>query len=221
MHDNSLLMFNRHGREHVAASTRVLEIGPDGIPSSYRQSLGSDAPAVWHTADVATSTDADSGRSVFGQHGAGQLDHVLTDPYRIPVADSTYDCVLSGQVAEHVPEVWRWFGELARVVTPGGVVVSISPVSWPYHEAPVDCWRIYPEGMRALHSSAGLVTELARWESLEPPPSRRTFPGTGAPQTGAQARLAPRLRRLVGWPTPVAVDLISVGRRPVARRPSA
>jgi hypothetical protein len=31
-----------------------------------------------------------------------------------------------------------------------GMSSSVNPVSWVFHEAPVDCWRIYPEGMKAL-----------------------------------------------------------------------
>ena len=49
-------------------------------------------------------------------------------------------------------------------------MITIAPVSWPYHEDPVDCWRIYPDGLRALYDEVGLRTELALCEGLEPPP---------------------------------------------------
>jgi len=29
-------------------------------------------------------------------------------------------------------------------------------VSWPYHEAPVDCYRYYPEGMKSVFEEADL-----------------------------------------------------------------
>ena len=40
--------------------------------------------------------------------------------------------------------------EVARVVKPDGLVITIAPVSWPYHAAPIDCWRVYPAGLNAL-----------------------------------------------------------------------
>ncbi len=46
--------------------------------------------------------------------------------------------------------------ELSRVVRPGGYIVTVNPVSWPYHEAPIDCWRVFPDGMQALLDDAGL-----------------------------------------------------------------
>lgn len=88
----------------------------------------------------------------------------------IPASDDTFDLVLSGSVIVHVRRPWQWMEELARVCRPGGVVATVGPVSWPYHEAPVDCWRVYPEGMRALCEDAGLVVEFSACESLERPP---------------------------------------------------
>jgi hypothetical protein len=58
--------------------------------------------------------------------------------------------------------------EVARVCKPGGLVVTINPVSWKYHLAPVDCWRIYPDGMKALYEDAGLEMRESVCESLEP-----------------------------------------------------
>lgn len=69
---------------------------------------------------------------------------------RFPVPSDSYDILLSGRVIEHVRKIWRWFPEVARMCKPGGLVMTMNPVSWHYHEAPVDCWRPYPGGMKAL-----------------------------------------------------------------------
>ena len=37
------------------------------------------------------------------------------------------------------------------IISPNGYIITINPVSWKYHEAPVDCWRIYPEGMKTIN----------------------------------------------------------------------
>ena len=151
MHENSRLMFERYGRPFIRAGDRVLEIGPDAIPSTYqRATLGQ--VACWHTLDF---------------RGDPLLTYTLDEPYRFPIADCTYDVVISGQVAEHVPMLWQWMEEVARVCRTSGTVITIAPVTWPYHEAPQDCWRIYPEGLRALYEHAGLTTVFARWDSVE------------------------------------------------------
>jgi SAM-dependent methyltransferase len=97
--------------------------------------------------------------------------------YAFPIDDDCYDIVLSGQVVEHVPRIWRWMREVSRVCKEGGVVITINPVSWQYHEAPLDCWRAYPEGMKALYEDSSLDVLLSRWESLETPGYTRYIPG--------------------------------------------
>jgi len=146
-----------------------------------------------------------------------RLTFQLEDPYVFPVADASYDVIVSGQVAEHVPKLWRWMVEVARVCRPGGIVVTVAPVSWPYHEAPQDCWRIYPDGFRALYEDAGLDVLVAEWDSAD--------------LDGLRGRLPRRFRGKRGWsqlaglmlllhdrlklPIEGAFDTIAIGQRPV------
>ena len=152
MHTNSLLLYQRHVLPRLNPGQRLLEIGPDAFPaSSFRQATPS-APHVWETLDI---------------HENEALTFRATNDYAFPITDASYDVVFSAQVLEHVRKPWLWMKEVARVCRPGGLVITINPISWPYHEAPVDCWRIYPEGHRALADEAGLTVELAVFESLE------------------------------------------------------
>jgi ubiquinone/menaquinone biosynthesis C-methylase UbiE len=57
--------------------------------------------------------------------------------------------------------------EIKRVLKPGGRVITINPVSWPFHEAPIDCWRIFPSGIRALAGESDMEIVLNLFESLE------------------------------------------------------
>ncbi len=152
MHLNSQLLLKKHGLHLFRPGVKVLEIGPDNHPSSFRKLIG-DVAMQWDTIDI-----FEDPRLTFRTNGE----------YSFPIPDNTYDIVVSGQVVEHVRKTWVWIKELARVCKPGGAVLTINPVSWGYHEAPIDCWRIYPEGMKTLHEEAGLKTELSTSEALEP-----------------------------------------------------
>lgn len=206
MHDNSLLIFRKFVAQRIPIDGRILEIGPDASPSTYCREAG--LPGGWETADLAAHTGSFS----WDQSTA---DVLMRSEYEIPVSADTYDVVLSGQVVEHVRAIWTWMRELARITKPGGRVIIISPISWPYHEAPVDCWRIYPAGMEALCAFASLSCEFSWWGSLEPKPSRRTYPGAGADSfSPRQGTLQSRIRRLIGWPQPVSYDMVTVALKP-------
>jgi SAM-dependent methyltransferase len=66
------------------------------------------------------------------------------------------DVVISGQVLEHAEYFWITALEMARVLKPGGLICLIAPSAGPEHRYPVDCWRFYPDGMRAIAKFAHL-----------------------------------------------------------------
>jgi SAM-dependent methyltransferase len=153
MHKNSELLFTSYALPLFKTLHRVLEVGPEGVGITLHQRLVNQ----------------------FGAHPTWELTDIADIPglafrmceYVMPVDNDTYDLVLSAQVIEHVRRPWLWMHELRRVCKPGGYVITICPVSWPFHEHPVDCWRIYPDGMQALHDEVGLSTFLIRCESLD------------------------------------------------------
>jgi ubiquinone/menaquinone biosynthesis C-methylase UbiE len=211
MHINSALVFNKYVKKYIESGMKVLEIGPNGHPSSFCVAVCNSA-VEWHTLDIIKDD---------------RLNYVGTDPYTFPIPDNSFDVVSSAQVIEHVHKPWVWIKELARVCKPGGRVVTINPVSWPYHEAPVDCWRIYPEGMKTLYEDAGLHVELAEVATLESIRSRNALPGSGAVDPKVtkvkpgmkkkyfEAEEVTSLRSLVikifGWPVTYSVEGVTVG----------
>lgn len=158
MHLNSELIFRKHGVPFFKDQDKILEIGPAGSPSEY-QKVVNNPKIVWHTIDFADTT--------FINSSTDNLTYKLTSPYKFPVEDKTYDIVLSGQVIEHVEKIWEWLKEIKRVTKDDGLIVTVNPVSWPYHEAPIDCWRIYPNGIIALAEEVGLDVVFCKTESLE------------------------------------------------------
>ena len=108
----------------------------------------------------------------------------------VPVSDRERDvrrrAIGSG---EHVRKTWVWIKETARVCETSGTVITIDPVSWPHYEAPMDCWRAFPEGMKAPYAEAELEVLGSVWESLE-------LGGFGITRRGTPPEACGRLRPL-------------------------
>ncbi|HZZ44502.1 MAG TPA: methyltransferase domain-containing protein [Tepidisphaeraceae bacterium] len=197
MHPNSRLLFDRYARSYFKPARRVLEIGPDAHPSTHCRDIN-DNSILWETCDIFEDS---------------RLTYRMLDEYTLPIGDEQYDIVLASNVLEHVRKPWVWMKELARVCKTGGYVVTVNPVSWPFHEAPYDCWRAYPEGMKALYEDAGLVTLVSKFESLEIPGFRRYIPGQSWYWLHWRRRLAFRLLAPIGFPLERAYDTVSVGQK--------
>jgi SAM-dependent methyltransferase len=120
----------------------VLDFGSfinEGQTRSLRELL------TGHTVTI-TGVDIQAGRNV---------DIQMTEPYTIPVASRSQDVVLAGQVFEHIPFPFASMLEVARVLRPGGYFFMTVP-SRGHHHSTYDCWRYYPDGMRAFAAYAEL-----------------------------------------------------------------
>lgn len=87
MHSNSLWMFEKHAVEYFEGATRVLEIGPTGAPSAYENAvmgaLGR-RDLQWDTIDIVARPE---------------VTFTATSEYSFPIADESYDIVLSGNLS--------------------------------------------------------------------------------------------------------------------------
>ena len=197
MHTNSRLLFEKHALPYFQSGMRVLEIGPDAFPSGY-QRLATNPSLEWHTLDL---RDDD------------RLTYPNSREYSFDIPDESYDIALSGQVIEHVRKPWKWVPELARVTRIGGLVITINPVSWSFHQDPVDCWRIYPEGMKALYEDAALTLLLSLWGSFETPGYRQYIPGISREQQTRQRQILYSILGRFGLPVERSYDTITIGRK--------
>lgn len=85
------------------------------------------------------------------------VDIVVKDIYNWKEFDSnSVDVLVSGQALEHIEYFWKTFKEIFRVLRHGGIFCIIAPSSGPEHHFPVDCWRFFPDGLRAVSKYAGL-----------------------------------------------------------------
>ena len=186
MHNNQMTLFKNYAEDFFGSSDRVLEIGPNLDNVSI---VGK--TKVWDTAGIEDDQ---------------RLTYHMTE-YEIPCRDGLYDVVYSSNVLEHVQKPWVWMRELVRVCAPGGRVITLVPANWPYHEAPVDCWRVYPNGLKALMEDAGLVVALAiccRSSRTWTRPERMSWPWFVFPWWGGTR----------DWCT--VVDTLGVGIKPDA-----
>ncbi len=85
------------------------------------------------------------------------VDIVIDDYYNwSEIPDNSYDVIISGQALEHIEYVWLTMKEVARILKTGGYCCLIAPSKGPEHKYPLDCWRILPDGMKALAKYANL-----------------------------------------------------------------
>jgi SAM-dependent methyltransferase len=129
----------------------VLDLGSLDINGTYRSLFSREG---WHYVGL----DLEAGPNV---------DMVLTDPYKWrQVASRSVDVLISGQTLEHIQYFWRTILEVERVLKPGGLCCLIAPSSGFEHRHPVDCWRFYPDGFRALCSLMGFepLKVYTQWE---------------------------------------------------------
>ena len=199
MHLNSKLLVENYVKPLIAQNLKILEIGPDKFPTSIQEIFGEGHE--WHTLNIFNDQ---------------RLTYPNSDEYNFPIADNTYDMVISVNVIEHVRKIWKWLPELARVTKSGGYVVTVNPVSWGYHEDPVDCWRIYPEGMKALCEDAGLKVIQSVAENLEsqyyyklPFNKLKMWPGS----TMHPPSMVNKLKLKIGYPLVAAIDTITIAEK--------
>lgn len=131
----------------------IIDLGSQDINGSYRPIF--ERPP-WHYLGI----DLAPGKNV---------DIVLRDPYDWRELESeSADVVVAGQTIEHTEFFWETMKQIARVLKPGGLCCVIVPSSGPEHRFPVDCWRIFPDGLRAMARYAQLeVLEAStQWDDL-------------------------------------------------------
>ncbi len=124
-------------------SGKVLDIGCGSMP--YKAMiLKSEQVNSYAGLDIQTALDYD-----------GTPPDLTWDGLTMPIADNTYDCGLSTEVLEHVPDPKPFLQETFRVLKPGGTYFFTVPFLWPLHEVPHDVCRYTPFTLRRIMEDAG------------------------------------------------------------------
>jgi ubiquinone/menaquinone biosynthesis C-methylase UbiE len=124
--------FGDIGRDQVGAKIRKA-LG--GRPGRYARSLEIGSGTGYFTLNMlraglierATCTDISPGMLTALAANAERLgldvETVVADAERLPFADASFDLVFGHAVLHHIPDLPRAFGELARVLAPGGTLL--------------------------------------------------------------------------------------------------
>ena len=84
---------------------------------------------------------------------------VLSDPYQwLEIEDCSLDFVISGNALEHIEFPWSTMDQIYKKLKHNGIVCMLAPFNLSEHRYPTDCYRYYPDGLKALAKWAGLVT---------------------------------------------------------------
>ncbi len=162
MHLSSLINMERFRDKYLGdckgQSLKILDLGSTEMGACYR-------PIFQEPGWSYVGVDLSPGPNV---------DLVLRRPYdwrEIP--GGSVDLLISGQVLEHVQFFWITALEISRVLRAGGMACLIAPSSGPEHRYPVDCWRFYPDGMRAFAAFARMecLEVYTNWEDSGDPGS--------------------------------------------------
>lgn len=136
--------------QELKVKRNVLDIGSKNINGTYKDIFPEKS---WNYIGL----DQEPGENV---------DLIVKNPYRWDeVPTSSFDVLISGQSLEHIEFPWKTFEEMYRILKPSGLACIIAPSSGPEHKYPFDCWRFYPDGMRALckHSGFKCIEVTTDW----------------------------------------------------------
>jgi len=144
MHQSSLDKMEKFKENYLdpTKQLRILDIGSKDVNGTYAP-LFKEHRWTYHGADMTAGVN---------------VDIVLDNPYNWQKINSnSYDVVISGQTFEHIEFFWITMLQVNRILKMGGVSCIIAPSSGHEHSYPTDCWRFYPDGIRAI----------AKWAKME------------------------------------------------------
>ena len=164
MHRNAEELFKKYGIDTIKPGMDVFEIGPERQVYTKRNidlNLGKNNYNYFYT-----DLFKEQMEKIVNDHWGIRSTEIDTSdmPHFIPMIDENkfdckdnrFDIVFSTNVIEHVRMPWIWLKEIYRIIKPGGYVIKMCPgITTAYHESPIDCWRIWPEGFNSLLTYAG------------------------------------------------------------------
>lgn len=144
---NPWLAFLKHAGPLVGHGTEVFEIGPGSPRRSLVRRYCEEVGANYSWADIRNQPRRYPG---FCR---------MRSPSSVRSAGDRFDVAVAFQMLHNCARPWLLFPELTRLLKPGGHLVVVSTMYEKQNRHPVDCGRIWPDGLRVLLDDAGLEVE--------------------------------------------------------------
>lgn len=139
MHDSSREIVSKFVNIYVNANDRILDVGSCDVNGTFRDMF---INCEYIGIDIVNGKNVD----------------IIVEPYSWKLIESnSIDKLICGSVIEHVEYPWLLFKEIYRVLDTKGMFCITAPAIWQEHKHPMDCYRYYPDGMRALCKYANLT----------------------------------------------------------------
>ncbi|WP_375000771.1 methyltransferase domain-containing protein [Aeromicrobium sp. CTD01-1L150] len=126
----------RHYVDHLDLSGQVLEIGGHRLASCLIEEFP-EPRFTYHDLNI---TASDIPNTIIADI-TGCADEI---------EDDRFDLIFSSDVFEHIDRPWLAAEEIARILKPGGIVVTHTLFSWRNHPCPIDYWRYSAECLEFL-----------------------------------------------------------------------
>ena len=91
----------------------------------------------------------------------GNRADIAADAGNLPFDDESFETVLCTEVLEHIADPEKVIAEIARIVKPGGMVITTAPFVYPKHDK-FDYFRYTSDGLAAMMKRNGLEIEEVR-----------------------------------------------------------
>ena len=144
MHESTYKAMEEFAKTLPETPLVIADVGSQDVNGTYRPIFRKDG---WKYVGL----DLAAGRNV---------DVVLQSEYDWSnVSTESFDVVVSGQTLEHTRNPFKFVKELVRIAKRGAIMCVIAPYQWEFHPFPIDCWRVFPDGMRAVMEESGVIIE--------------------------------------------------------------
>jgi SAM-dependent methyltransferase len=132
MTPSALKQFTRFQSIYLVGMCSILDVGSGDVNGCVRSLI----PKAWDYCgiDIAPGPNVDR---VIPATGAWHL-------------GEQFDAVLLQSTLEHCARPWEVFANAAAHLRSGGHLFSLTPFAFKEHRHPVDCWRLLPDGFKAL-----------------------------------------------------------------------
>lgn len=137
MHKSAMLRMDWFIQNYIPKGTpvRVLDVGSYCVNGSYKE-LFNGMSVDYVGLDISAGPN---------------VDVVVKDAYCWDeIRDESFDFVISGNAFEHIEFPWLTMEQIYKKLKPGGFICILAPFCLSEHRYPVDCYRYYPDGFKAL-----------------------------------------------------------------------